>query len=134
MVKVFAAVAAPGVVPPGAVTVTTLSPVGVPAEIITVTVAVVPSVLTAGGLATVMPVGGMKSMLLAEFRFLPDRVRVKLLFTSRRIGWMLRISGAGRVTRNVFAPGTAGSAVIPPSMTVRLVTGALWSISITTCA
>src|SRR6266702_2816557 len=107
-VKLLAADGASGVVPPGVVIVTTLGVVGALAAMDTATVATVPSADTVGGLATVMPSGGMKAAWVAPARSLPLIVRVKLLPTWLRIGEMPYIRGWGRVIRKMFAPGPAG--------------------------
>lgn len=132
-VKVFAAEDMLLVVPPGVVTVTTVAPVGALAAMTTVTVAMVPSMLTAGGLLTEIPVPGVKLIKLADARFWPRTLSVNVLPTCCLIGWMASISGVGRVTLNWFAPGAAGWAVTPPSTIVRATSGAFGSMSIMAC-
>ena len=64
-------------------------------EMTTVTVAKVPSLLTVGGLLTEIPAPGVKSMLLAEKRYLPFTVMVNVVPICPLIGLIPAISGCG---------------------------------------
>ena len=65
-------------VPPAVVIVTARIPVVVPDETVTLTVASVPSLLTVGGLPTLIPSAGTKAIPLACCRFRPFTCRVKV--------------------------------------------------------
>src|SRR6185369_6500436 len=121
-------------VQPGVVMVTTRSPSGELAAMFTVTVAILPAALMVGGLLTEMPMAGVKSMLEAEVRLLPNMFRETTCPAMARIGCMLRICGSGRVTRNWLAPGAAGTAepVGSVTMTARSVVGAVGSMLMST--
>lgn len=121
-IKVFAEVAVADEVPDRVVMVTRRGPGMAVEEIETWTDARLPSILTDGGLPTVIPSGGVKATPVAPLRLIPFIVRVNVAPTVCWIGMIEFISGKGRATWNIFAPGIDGDA-FPAGVSTAMVLG-----------
>ena len=90
--------------------VTARSPPGAENAMITVTVAVLPSGLTVGGLLTSMPVEGRSRTSVAPCMFRPLIVRTKVFPAASKPGTMDCMTGFGP-TSSRFTPGATGGIV-----------------------